>query len=186
MQINEIVDGFQFQSVTPQDKSRFMAVRLETSNISEAYQDLPEFIDVCWKMILEDDQELSMVVLRIPDELFVATCSFQRINCQAIELRYDVVKELRGHGIGTQMVHALIKLAHDKFPGREIMVKVRKDNIASRRIVEKCRGEFLRLEDSPESIALHVLLKFANEFPSAKKAAEAIEQGRDSIMVYRV
>ena len=96
MKINEIVDGFRFKSVMPQDKDRFMSVRKEASDIADFYKTYPEFVDFNWDLILKDEKEISMVVLQLPENMFVATCSILKAPDYTIELGYDVVKELRG------------------------------------------------------------------------------------------
>ena len=186
MKINEVVDGFRFKSVMPQDKDRFMSVRKEASDIAAYYKAYPEFVDFNWDLILRDEKEINMVVLQQPENLFVATCSILKAPDNTIELAYDVVKELRGKGIGTAVVRALIKLAHDRFPDREVLVKIRKENQVSQHVTEKCGGVFIGMEASPESVAIQALLSMNADYSRADEAKTAIESGRNAVMVYKV
>ncbi len=186
MQINEIIDGFRFKTITQQDKDRFMSVRMESSDIAFMYKAYPDYVNYSWEMLLTDANVLNMVVFLFPKDQFVATCSIQKLQSNAVELGYDVVRELRGRGIGTQMVTALIKLGHEHFPEREILIKVRRENAASRHVAEKCGGILLRLEDAPETVALQTLLDMNAEFTSADRAKATVERGRNSVLVYQV
>ena len=60
-----------------------------------------------------------MPVYDAASDSFMAACTFQEIHSQSVYLGYDVVKELRGQGLGTRVVKALIQLAHDAFPDKD-------------------------------------------------------------------
>ena len=150
-----------------------MGVRAEVSEVAEFYRKFPDFSDYNWNLILKDDNEVGMVVFLQPDNLFVGTCSFQGVQKENLELGYDIAKELRGKGIGTRMVGALFQLAHKHFPEREIFVRVREDNSASRRVAEKNGAVFIKMDDPPEVIALQTLLEH-NDDPTRAEEARAI------------
>lgn len=143
-------------------------------------------MDFNWDLILRDEEEISMMVLQQSENLFVATCSILKAPDNTIELGYVVVKDLRGKGIGTEVVRALIKLAHDRFPEREVLVKIRKENQVSQHVTEKCGGVFIGIEDSPESVAIQTLLSMNADYSRADEAKTAIESGRNTVMVYKV
>ena len=184
--INDSLCGFRFRSIAPEDKYPFMSIRIETSSVALLYDQFPGFLDFNWKQILVDENELNMMVFRQSDGLFVATCSVQRLLEETLELGYDVVKELRGEGIGTKMVPALIELAHDHFPAREIIVRIQKDNIASQRVAEKSGAVFLGMEDAPEVEIIQNYLNSHEVVPNADKLRSVIEQKKHSVMVYRI
>ena len=184
--IDEVIDGFRFRRVEPRDKDLFMAVRSETSDVSEFYRRHPDYVDDSWDLILKDENELSMVVFQQPDNLFVGTCSFQGVQKENLELGYDIAKDLQGKGIGSKMVGALFKAAHKLFPEREIYVRIRKENAASRRVAEKNGAEFIRLDDPPEVATLQKLLDQNDDLPSAAAARETIEQSRNTVRLYKV
>ena len=184
--INDTLYGFRFRRVEPRDKNLVMGVRAETSDAVEFYQRNPEFVDYNWDLILKDENEVSMVVFQQPDNVFVGTCTFQGVQEESLELGYDVVKELRGKGIGTRMVGALFELAHVYFPERDIYVRIRKDNLASQCVAEKNGAKFLQIDDPPEVAALQKLLDENPNLPNASDAMATIEHGSGSIRVYKV
>lgn len=184
--VDEIVGDFHFRRIEQRDKDLYMGVRAEVSEVAEFYRKYPDFSDYNWNLILKDDNEVGMVVFQQPDNLFVGTCSFQGVQKENLELGYDIVRELRGKGFGTRMVGALFQLAHKLFPEREIFVRVRQDNSASRRVAEKNGAVFLKLDDPPEVVALQTLLEHNDDLPSANVAREAIERSRNSVRLYKV
>ena len=99
---------------------------------------------------------------------------------------YDVVKEHRGKGIGTKMVGAFFELAHELFPDREKLVRIRRGNIASCRVAEKNGAEFVMLDDPPEVLALQKLLNENERLPGTAEARATIERCRNDVRVYRV
>ena len=179
-------NGFHFRSIKSQDKELFMSIRSETSDVSAFYEAYPGFLDYNWDMILKDENELSMMVFQESDELFVATCSFQRLQESTLELGYDVVKEYRGRGIGSKIVSILIEIAHATFLEREIFIKVRENNMASRRVAEKCGGVLIGFADAPEVETLQNIIDKSDNPLNVAKANEIIEQGKNSVYVYKV
>lgn len=184
--IDEITDAFHFRRIEQRDKELFMGVRAEVSEVAEFYREFPDFSDYNWNLILKDENEVGMVVFQLPDNLFVGTCSFQGIQKESLELGYDIVKELRGKGIGTRVVGALFQLAHKHFPEREIFVRVRQDNSASRRVAEKNGAVFLKLDDPPEVVALQTLLEHNDDPMRTAEARAIIERSRNTVRVYKV
>ena len=184
--INDTVYGFRFRRVEPRDKNLVMGVRTEIGDLAEFYRRNPDFMDYNWNLILKDENEVSMVVFQQPDNLFVGTCSFQGVQKGPLELGYDIVKEMRGKGIGTRMVGALFELAHTYFPARDIYVRIRKDNIASQRVAEKNGAKFLQTDDPPELVTLQKLLDENPNMPNAFDAMVTIERSRGSVRVYKV
>lgn len=49
-------------------------------------------------------------------------------------------KECRGNGVGTQALNLLLDLAYKNYGIEEVLLTNNEDNLASRRIVEKCGG----------------------------------------------
>ena len=184
--IDEIVGSFHFRRIKPEDKDLFMAIRSETSDVAKFYSIYPEFLDYNWGLILKDENEMAMMVFQEPGDQFVGTCSFQGVQRETLELGYDVMKELRGKGIGSRMVGALFELAHKHFPDRDIFVRIRDDNPASCRVSEKNGAKFLRLDDPPEVATLQKLLDENPDLPSAAEARGTIERSRNSVRLYKV
>lgn len=181
--VDEIIDGFHFRRIEPRDKGLFMGVRAEISEVAEFYRKFPDFSDYNWNLILKDDNEVGMVVFLQPDNLFVGTCSFQGVQKENLELGYDIAKELRGKGIGTRMVGALFQLAHKHFQEREIFVRVREDNSASRRVAEKNGAVFIKMDDPPEVIALQTLLEHNDDPTRAEEARAIAHDDEDNVVL---
>ena len=186
LHIDEIIDGFHFRRIEQRDKDLYMGVRAEVSEVAEFYRKYPDFSDYNWSLILKDDNEVGMVVFQQPDNLFVGTCSFQGVQKENLELGYDIARELRGKGIGTRMVGALFQLAHKHFPEREIFVRVRQDNSASRRVAEKNGAVFIKMDDPPEVMALRTLLEHNDDLSRTEEARAIIERSKNTVRVYKV
>ena len=184
--IDEIIDDFHFRSIGPRDKDLFMGVRAEISEVAEFYRKFPDFSDYNWNLILKDENEIGMVVFQQPDGLFVGTCSFQGVQKETLDLGYDIVKGLQGKGIGSKMVGALFKLAHMYFPDREVFVRIRQDNSASRRVAEKNGAVFVKMDDPPEVDSLQKLLDHNDDLTRAEEARAIIERSRNTVRVYKV
>ena len=128
--------------------------------------------------VLNSQNERNVVAFQEPEERFVAICSFQCINEPTLELGYDVIKKMRGKGIGTQMAKAFFRLAHACFLEKELIIKVRKENMASRRVAEKCGATFVGLTDAPEVETIQRLLNENKETSLLEEATVAIERGK--------
>lgn len=184
--IDEIINGYHFRRIEPRDKDLFMGVRAAVSEVAVFYQKYPDYADYNWDLILKDENEIGMMVFQQPDDLFMGTCSFQGVQRENLDLGYDIVKELQGKGIGSKMVGALFKLAHNHFPEREIFVRIRQENAASRRVAEKNGAVFFGLDDPPEVASLQRLLENNDDLAKAEKARSIIERSRNTVRVYKV
>lgn len=145
--IDEYRNGFHIRSIRPIDKEPFMELRRSVSIIGEAYNEVPEFLDWDWIRLLESTDGHYMVVFDHDDTRFVAACSFQSLvdgetgeEPSFIEIGLDVVAELRGQGIGTCLMHELIDIGHKQFPGRDLYICIREDNVISIHVAEKNGG----------------------------------------------
>jgi RimJ/RimL family protein N-acetyltransferase len=186
MFINESISGFHFRSMTADDKELFFALQAEASEVADFYRKYPETLLISMNRHLNDANEHDVVVFQEPDEEFIGICSFQRLQEPTLELGYDLVKEKRGKGIGTEMVRAFIMLAHAHFPDREIIIKIREENMASRRVAEKCGATFVGLTDAPEVDTIQRLLEENKELSHPEEAKAAMERGRNAVRIYKV
>ena len=170
-------------------KELFMALRSEASDYAEAYRHVKSLYDVSWNEYMNREAAEYMMVFRRPEEVFVAECSFQGIQKESILLGCEVVAEQRGKGVGTEIVRELIQLAHARFPNRTIEVKIRKGNIASRRVTEKCGGKLIGTEDTPEARYYQKFLdrhNGAKDFDALPSVQELIRRWKDGIVIYEV
>ena len=162
-----------------------MALRREAGNYEALYQAYEDFSDCCWKVILADRDTIYMMVFRLPEKEFVAACSFQNIHNDSIQLGYDVVAPFRGKGIGTEVVKNLISLAHATFPNKHVEVKIKRGNIASQRVTEKCGGKLIGTEDTPEA---QLFQQFMGSYGGADldSRQEAVQRGKNAVLIYEV
>ncbi len=188
--VDKVVDGLRFRSITPKDKEPFMALRMEASDMARAYQLFPEFADYDWEQTLKDKKTVSMMVYDAASGSFIAACTFQEIHSSSVYLGYDVVKEHRGQGLGTKVAKALIQLAHELFPSKEILIRIRQENLASRRVAEKNGARLIRRENTPEAQLYQSYVdKYLNEPGGGginlSELMESAERGKDAILVYK-
>ena len=66
-----------------------------------------------------------------------------------------------------------------------MFIKVRENNMASRRVAVKCGGVLIGFVDAPEVETLQNIIGKSDN-PSNAKAKEIIEQGKNSVYVYKV
>lgn len=185
-------NGYHFRSICEADKELFMGLRSEASDIAPFYRLENGFSDYSWTEDLADESTVYMMVFLEADGKFVSACSFQGINRDTVELGYDVVAEYRGQGMGTAIVKELAALAHETFPEKQINIRIRKDNTASRRVAEKCGGKLTGTVDSPTSVYFRQLLEKLGGDPEFKRRFDPaslqnlVERGRDAIVIYEI
>lgn len=196
--IDRHYQDFYIRSIAPGDKEMFMNLRKVTSIFGEAYDRILGFKDSDWNYFLNNKNDHYMMVFDCDGERFIGSCSFQDIigentgKEKPVAIGIDIVENLRGQGIGTRILKALIEIAHDVFPERDIQIRVLRENIASRRIIEKNGGVFLREEMTPESARVQGALEESVHWTPAPSEHEiqfmrnAISEGADGVLVYRV
>lgn len=186
--IDVVLDSYHFRNICESDKEPFLALRRDASDISMVYEARADFADFSWKEDLADKNTIYMMVFKAPEENFVAACSFQGIHNEFIQLGYDVVAPLRGKGIGTEVVKRLVALAHETFPDKHIQIWIRKDNMASRRVAEKCGARLFGITDSPEAKSFQGLMDKYKDKTDFDFSAyeEIIARGRNSVLIYEV
>ena len=182
MKIDYREENYHIRTVTEEDKENFMSIRRETSDLSHAYDTVPGFLDQAWGFVLNGYDEISMVAFR--NDCFVAICTFHDFQGSHVQLGYDVARQLRRQGIGTELVGHLINIAHCYFPDKAVQIRVRKDNTASYRVAEKCGGVIVGFESTPEGrLATELLDKYertgetGEEVDAVRKRAEEGMQG---------
>ncbi len=163
------------------DKDYYMALRRATSGIASAYDIMPGFLDYEWEQELNADDDIYMCVFMKKDKAFVASTSIQGYQTNEIELGLDVVEEYRRSGIGYEILCAVLDKSHMMFPGIPVVTKMNRDNGASKGLVEKCGGSFLRYEDSQFSKALHA---DGDDEGKGEDIKKVIEDGKNSMLVY--
>ena len=157
----------------------------------------PEFREHEWQNVLKAEDEVSMMVFQKEDGVFVAICNFQDFQGDHVDIGYDVEEEYRGKGIGTSLVIDLVSLAHLKFPGKEVIARIRVNNSVSRRVAEKAGGVMVRYEPTPEAkLFVESLKKYGDGKPdenghyASEKEISAwkrvVDEGKEGIRVYKM
>ncbi len=186
MIIDETIGDFHFRSLTADDKDIYMRVQAEEKVVADFYLKYPDTLIAIMSRTLNNPDEHSIVAFQQPGDQLIAICSFQGLQKNTIEIGYTVVKELRGKGVGTRMAREFIRLAHNCFPEREIYARVRAENIASQRVLEKVGAVFVSMADAPEVETIQRLIAENAEMSNRADALSAIECGKNAVRVYRV
>ena len=84
----------------------------------------------------------------------------------------------------------LINIAHRIFPDKAVQIRVRKDNIASYRVAEKCGGVIAGFESTPEGrLARELLDKYENKGETGEEVdavRRRAEEGMQGIAVFEM
>lgn len=171
------------------DKDAYMFLRASVSDLALAYKALPGFSDYEWESELEGEDSLHFSVFQKTDGRFVASASIQDYQRETVELGYDVVEGYRNLGYATEIAKSLMEKVHDLFPEAKILVKMRKDNEASKRVAEKCGGVFAGYEDTIVSKTTKKALancdgESARDEKKREELQRVIEKGKNGVLVY--
>ena len=178
------------RNVVEADKEAYMSVRRNNSVISCAYK-LPGFEDYEWNWELNSPDSIYLSVFIKSTNTLVASASVQKYLGQEIELGYDVVDSYRSQGIATEVVKAILAEVHRLFPEAKVIVRIDKNNTASRRVAEKCGGVLTKSEDTFMTVVAS-LVKEMNDKGTLKPEDNTMygivedykEHGKDSIYLY--
>ena len=181
------------RSVMEADKDDYMALRVNNSNISEAYSIMPDFTDYEWDGELNGDEDIYLSVFLKSDGTFVASASVQNYQEESVEIGYDVKEESRNVGIATEIVKGLLAEVHSLFPKSRVIIRADYENDASKRVAEKCGGVLIRREDSFAcrmfSMTQKALETEGDDFEQSEKYADMralMEKGKDAVCVYEL
>ena len=182
------------RSLTEADHDYYMTLRIEESGLKKIYDRHESLRQEEWENELNNDKDISLAAFLKSDNTFVSSASYQSFRKDTIELGFDVVKEHRNHGIATELVKKMIETAHILFPGKQIVIKTRKDNDACKRVAEKCGGTLIGTEAAWAVRALQGLMKSLEEmkYPDdewdeeREEALEIIEDCKNGVLVYRI
>jgi len=114
-----------------------------------------------------------------------ACASFQFIESDDVELGIDVAKAFRNKGVATELITEMVRIAREIFPGKKIILKTERNNIACRRAAEKSGGSICGYEPHPYMKVMDGILTYADgKWPGNEKfeqlKREYIEVLRDS------
>ena len=105
----------------------------------------------------------------------------------------DVIEGYRNQGIATEIVSGLVNEIQRICAGAPIIIRIDKDNYASRKVAEKCGGVLVKYEDSYMSRIIctlkekckerGVLSENDAEFDNIRNL---MEEGKESICIYEL
>ena len=187
-------DHLYVRSIQEKDKEYYMTLRRDTSSIAQAYTVLPEFCDIEWDNELNSTEDIYLAVFLKENGTFVASASYQGFNTDSIEIGFDVVKEYRNQGIGTELIFGMLKEERSVFCEKKILIKTEINNIACRRVIEKCGGVFCGYEPTMVAKAIESLMKSieteeldTQEWRRKKEEnAQFLEENKESVCIYRL
>ena len=189
--MNKINISFETENLTvrslqEEDKESYIALRREASNIAEAYKIFEGRLEEEeWKDIISSTEDLFLMAFSKEDGRMAACASFQFIESDDVELGIDVAKAFRNKGVATELITEMVRLAREIFPGKKIILKTERNNIACRRAAEKSGGAICRYEPHPYMKVMDGILTYADgKWPGNEKfeqlKREYIEVLRDS------
>ena len=194
MTIDTYTTNFHIRKIIPTDKDFYMSLRQEASDLKNAYEEFPQFLDSYWEALLKGENEICMVAFTLDTpKICIAICNYQFLEEGHVDIGYDVLEEYRGRGGGTKLAADLVTLAHQYFPKKKVFIRTRAYNKASQRVAEKCGGTLIGKEPTPEvKITMEMLEKYGesgNKSLSLDEIAnmkDIIEQGREGVFVFQM
>lgn len=180
------------RSVEESDKEAYMDLRVETSEIAQAYQTLPGFRDREWNGELNSQKDIFLSAFLKENDVLIASASFQNYESDCIELGFDVTERYREQGIATELVQGMLEMVSNLFPGKTVSIKTNVTNSACRRVAEKCGGVFSGYEPNRAAMAMETLLESFGNKPTDNKelqamrmaSAEYIKENKETVCVY--
>lgn len=181
------------RSVEEMDKDDYMNLRVETSELSQAYQSVPGFRDHEWEGELNSRKDIYMAVFMKTNDKIVASCSFQGYEGDCVELGFDVEEQYRKQGIATELVQGMLRTVSTVFSGKPVMIRTNVTNTACRRVAEKCGGVFSGYEATLAAKAIAGLMESYGNKPTddeellemRQRNAEFIEENKEGVCGYR-
>lgn len=181
------------RSVEETDKDDYMNLRVETSELSQAYQSVAGFRDYEWEGELNCQKDIYMAVFMKADDKMVANCSFQGYEGDCVELGFDVEEQYRKQGIARELVQGMLRTVRTVFSGKPVMIRTNVTNTACRRVAEKCGGVFSGYEPTLAAKAIARLMESYGNKPiddeelleMRQRNAEFIEENKEGVCVYR-
>ena len=191
--IDFTTERLHIRTVSSEDKSEYMSLRVNNSNLKAAYFAIPGFEDFEWENELNAEDDIHLSVFLKNDNTFIGSASIQNFKSDILELGYDVVEEFRNLGYATEIVSGLLSEIHRIFPNTEAIIRTDRENTASKNVAKKCGGVLIRNEDSFASRLFQDIKEkydhVGDDFESVNGRADMmslIEQGRESVCVYKL
>ncbi len=106
------------RSVEETDKEAYMNLRVDASEIAQAYQRFPGFRDSEWDGELNSQKDIFLAVFLKENDVLIVSASFQNYESDCIEIGFDVVERYRKQGIATELVQGMLEIVNTIFLGK--------------------------------------------------------------------
>ena len=127
------------RKITEKDKQDYLYGLSLVSDHKEAYQD-EEIAGMLWNDVLHDPDSVTMVMYDKDSGKVTGTCSFDYWLSDYPEIGINVDPALQSQGLGTEAVRTLIKAFQSLRPEGTLLIRTKKNNLACRKMIEKCGG----------------------------------------------
>ena len=188
--MTRLIKGFEterlyIRPVQEVDKDEYMALRIQTSEISRAYTAMPDFSESEWESELNgNEKEIYYSVFLKQENSFVASASVIENKKKILEIGYDVKEEFRNRGVATELLKALLKEIRMIDPYTTVQIKTNADNKASRKVAEACGGVMTKFEDTCFVRAIKSLRNIESTGEEDEETRKLVEQGTNAVCVY--
>lgn len=166
-------ETYLIRPVIESDKETFMRIRKESSEMSLAYEE-KSFYDFYWEKTLAGEGELSMMVIQKESGDVVATCAFNDMDSDTIEIGMDVDEPFRNQGMGTQILMLLVEYLRSN-TNQRIRIRTKNNNLRCQRMIAKAGG--IKVGEEPTEFDKMI----ANMIPVLEKTGltEAVQQNKE-------
>lgn len=175
------------RSLVESDKDTYMSLRINNSNFASVYSLEPNLVDDVWECEFYGEEDIYLAVTLKANDKMIASASIQCYKDKNIELGYDVNKEYQKQGIASEILTGLVAEAHRIFKAARIFVRVDRDNMASRRVAEKCGGMLVETDDFQSIDSIIAMIKeHTGTIDAGYEMNIAIEKLKDSVCIYEM
>lgn len=173
---------YAIRNLTEKDRDNYFRTLLSVSFIPRIYEEVI-FQDISWQDAITSGSSLIFAVERKSDHTYVGDCMLKQYENDNFEVGFDISPEYQNQGIGTEVMHMLIKETRRRFPDKRIVARVYSDNEISQHILKKLGGRKVGEELSEYEAALAIIGQLKEEYlkPALKDAEMLI---RNHIDIY--
>lgn len=175
------------RSLVESDKDTYMSLRICNSNFASVYSLEPKLADDVWEYEFSGDNDIYLAVTFKASDEIIASASIQSYKEENVELGYDVFNEYQNQGIASEILAGLVSETRRLFKDVRIFVRVDKENMASRRVAEKCGGMLVRTDDAQTIGAIIALVKrHTGTMDASDEMNSTIEKLKESVCIYEM
>ena len=145
--------------LTENDRDNYFSTLVKVSSIPQIYEE-EIFQDITWQDAMTSRSSMIFAVERKSDHMYVGDCMLKQYESDHFEVGLDVSPEYQNQGIGTEVMHMLIKETRRRFPDKRIVARVYSDNEKSKHIIKSLYGKKIGEELSEYDAAVAILRQF--------------------------